>query len=399
MVSAGIVRCGLSVARMRQEGNGMHDSGCGHDVVNGTMSVLEQRQNVLVLDKHDRVAQNELTNRRSIASRNDKVLTRMYSSPNHPPEPISEDAYTRDSNIHAIRGHGFSNRSGQTYPEISSSCQEAQPPLHDSSRFLPPPNNQRLPESPLPLEKCDVAPLLRPLHPENVTQVRNKGSIGLPSAHNLLKLPEHGSHEQTGPSEAEQTFDSLIGIVLNHPMFPLIFKGVCETTTGKTPVIKNKASKVLLQRTVEKVEEHETLCRKIGWLNAQRFMNGVDLFFTVFNAAFKSLQSDERPPIPGPLHATIRASGQCERAKDADLIKEFASHFNCESTDTYAKRARPSDAARRRLENWFNENYKNPYPTPEQKQQLADECGIAMEQVRTFRFMVLKSHADVILAD
>ena len=242
----------FSSSNERQGGNGMSDSGSGDDVINGTRSVLEQRQNDVVLDNHDRVGQNELTNLRNIASRNDQVATRMYSSPNHPPELISEDAYTRDSNIHAVKGYGLNNRSSQTYPEIPSFCQEAEPLLHESSRFLPPPNYQRLPEPPLTVEKCNVAPRLRPRHPENLTQVRQIRSIGLPSAHNLQKLPEHGSHVQTGPSEAEQTFDSLIELVLNHPMFPLIFEGVRETTTGKTPIMDNKTSQVLLEQTVEK---------------------------------------------------------------------------------------------------------------------------------------------------
>ncbi len=51
-------------------------------------------------------------------------------------------------------------------------------------------------------------------------------------------------------------------------------------------------------------------------------------FFTVFNAAFKSLQSDERPPILGPLQATICASGQREGVNGADLTILFAPHLN-----------------------------------------------------------------------
>ena len=375
----------------RQKSNCILNSAHGHDVVYGTVSVLQQPQNVVNSDKHEQVPQNVSMNFRNIASRNDQVTTRINSGSNDPPKLSLEDAYTRDSHLHGISGYGLKNRGGAFV------SQEAIPPLHNPSRFLLPPNNQRLQESLLPLRKCNVASRLRPSLLENVAQVRKVRSIGLPSANNLQKLPEHGSHVQTGLSGSEQTFDSLIGIVLNHPMFPLIFKGVRETTTGKTPVMESRTSQVLLERTVEKAEEHETLCRKMGLPNAQRFMNGVDIFFAVFNAAFKSLQSDVRAPIQGPLHAMICASGQRGGANAVSPTNEFSDHFNCQTTVTPEKRAKPSAAARRRLDNWFTENYKNPYPTPEQKVQLARECGIAIKQVCTLRFTVLRSHTNVCL--
>ncbi len=377
----------------------MHDAARGHNVVNGTMSVQEQHQNVVVLDNHNRVAQNVFMNFGNIASRNNQGATRIYSGLNQPPELFSDDAYTRDSQLHAISGYPVKNLCSQSFIRIPSDSQEAHPQLHDSSRLLSPPNNRRLPASSLPLENCNNALRSHPLHPENATQVRYIRNIDVPSAHNEQKPPEHGSHVRPAPFGTEQTFDSLIEIVLNHPMFPLIFKGVCETTTGKTPVMNSKTSQVLLERTVEKVEEHETLCRKIGLSNAQKFMNGVDLYFAVFNAAFKSLQSDVRPPIPGPLHAIIFASGQREDAKDAGPTCELPSHFNHQTSDIAVKRPKLSIAARRRLDTWFKENYKNPYPTVEQKQQLARECGIATIQVCTLRLQMFKSRTNVSSAD
>ncbi len=384
----------------RQGGNAMHAIARGQDVLNETISLQEQRPNFVGLDYHDRVAQDVFVRFGNIGRRrNDAVATGTHAGLNHPPPRSSAGVPTRDPRLHGIGGYAFKNRGGQTQPRIPSGSQEAHPPSRDSPRFLPPRNNHRLPEPPSPLEKCYVAPRLRPLYPENVTQPRSICSIRVPSSRNIQKQSEHGSYTQPGASGSEQTFDSLIEIVLNHPMFPLIFKGVCETTTGKTPVIDNTRSKVLLEQTVEKVEEYETLCREQGLLNAQQYMNGVDLYFAVFNAAFKSLQSDEQPSIPAPLHAMIFASGRRERQKNAGTTDEFNSHSNRQTTDTPAKRPKPSDAARKRLDDWFKDNYKNPYPTAEEKQQLAHECGIAMEQVSTLRCPLLRCRTNVLFAD
>ncbi len=121
----------------------------------------------------------------------------------------------------------------------------------------------------------------------------------------------------------------------------------------------------------------------------------MDIFFAVFNAAFKSQQSDIRAPIQRPLHAMIWASGQRGGAKDEGPTTEFSKHFNCQTTVIPEKNPRPSAAARRRLDNWFIENYTNPHPRTVEKHQLVRERGIAIKQVCTLRFTVLRSYTNV----
>ncbi len=359
-----------------------------HDAIHGMMNMREQRENVGALNNRERVAQNVFTNFGNTVGPNSTIATTTHPGLNHPTQRFLVDAYSANSRLQGLGGYTFNHRGGQTIPRIPLVSQRANPPFRYCPGFPPRPSIRRLPKLPLPQEESDVAPRLRPLLPENVTHGRSIRSIGVLSKHKVQKLPEHGLPVQPGPSGSEQTFNSLIEIVLNHPMFPLIFKGVCETTTGQTPIIDNTRSKVLLEQTIEKLKEYETLCRETGSLNAQRFMNCVDLCFAVFNAAFQSLQSDEQPPIPEPFHSMIFASGRHEGAKATAPTSEFSSHFNRRTTDTHSKRAKPSAAARKRLDNWFKVNYKNPYPTPEQKKQLAHECGVAMEQVCALRFMV-----------
>ena len=119
----------------------------------------------------------------------------------------------------------------------------------------------------------------------------------------------------------------------------------------------------------------------------------VDIFFAVFHAAFKSQLSDARPQIFARYNfrkcATWWRHGR-------NLNQQFSLQFNCQITVTREKRAKPSAAARR-LDNWFTENFKNPYPTTEQKHQLVSGCGTAMKQVCTLRFTVLRSHSNVCL--
>ncbi len=76
------------------------------------MSVLQQPQNVVNSDKHERVPQNVSMNFRNIASRNDQVTTRINSGSNDPPKLSLEDAYTGDSHLQAISGYGLKNRDG-----------------------------------------------------------------------------------------------------------------------------------------------------------------------------------------------------------------------------------------------------------------------------------------------
>ncbi len=186
------------------------------------------------------------------------------------------DAYNRDSHLQAISGYGFKNWGGLAISKKAS------------------------PHCTIHLDFCRLSIIdvylsrLRRLQNamshlafdhsiwKCVKRVKKVLRTGLPSAHNLQKLPDHGSHVQTGSPGSEQTSDSLTGIELNHSMFPFIFESVCETTTGKMLIIDKKTSQVFLERTVEKVEEHETLCRKLkdSWTSGH-FLRGVSRCFQV----------------------------------------------------------------------------------------------------------------------
>ena len=191
-------------------------------------------------------------------------------------------------------------------------------------------------------------------------------------------------------TSADQSFDSLVRNVLHHRMFPLIFKGVYETSVGLAPLIKNRRCEDGIRRTIHESDAIEVRARREGVTAATRNIEAIDMFFAVMNAAFNALQSADQPPIPAPLHAMITA---CERVSEESRTANSDASSNPQHWETQNNngnnnnvvRPKLSDEARQILELWFNEHFENPYPTDAEKRELARQCGLQLNQVSRYR--------------
>lgn len=175
--------------------------------------------------------------------------------------------------------------------------------------------------------------------------------------------------------------------MLQDPSLLLIFKGAYETTTGFSPTINDCRTKDAIRRASAKLELIAQTSRRIGVRETLEKFDSVDFFFCVLDTAFKSLQAEIQPPIPSILHNTMSSCSKLPHQIPAmrnDKSPIYSGTQNSQSkgqTLDGPQRAKLSDSARERLEQWFQNNFEHPYPTKEQKLQLAQECAMRIGQV------------------
>lgn len=301
-------------------------------------------------------------------------------------------------------------------PGLSSLVRDANNPARSGSSFAPPAVSQQLPSRSLPLRQCYVSPHSSarrandyasgsppppPAPQQRTTSIRTVGippvSVArsgfanpLPSIQRALIPP---SNERP---RSETTFQGLVQNVLHHPSLPLIFKATYETSLGTNLHVSDRRANDAIKRAMMEMERIEAISRREGVASVAKSFAAIDLFFSVLLCAFKALQSEDQPPIPSPLHTIINVCAKLSdnNANGVGSPVESTStpsppqqnHQQCKTagaSNNMAPTVRPklSDEARQILENWFQDNFANPYPTDAVKKELAHRCGLQLNQV------------------
>lgn len=215
----------------------------------------------------------------------------------------------------------------------------------------------------------------------NSTQSRQETLHQVSSQSNVNRNSYVTENPQTG-----KTFDGLVDDIRQHQLLPLILKRAYESSLGISPFINDQKTKDELRRASRKSEFIEDKSRRAGVQEALKQVDTVDFFFCLLNAALKSLAADFQPPISSILHNTLSSCAQLPKSRGQGTdspTTTVGSPIEQTYDPTLAGSARPklSDYARNRLDEWFNDNFQNPYPTKEQKLLLARDCGIKFNQV------------------
>ncbi len=328
-------------------------------------------------------------------------LDGLYSTGRHPCTPLAMSAHCErdNSNVELTVNSCDSAITGDRHEALSPTPMayrlpglpmiEGEPlksPLF-AENSLPPLGNHETPPSYLPsshricLPRPDVSSRnnLLSASPTSIMTggALNSTSLTPASAHSAIS-----NRRSNGSVRRGRTFDGLVDDILQHPSFPLIFKGAYQSSTGIPPKITDARTADAIQLASEKSEAIEEAARSIGVHETLERVNTIDFFFCVLNAAFKSLQAELQPPLSSSLHSTMNSCAQAPA--NGGTLGSFGSANAPPTPDSLpddSMKSKLSEYARNRLEEWFVEHFSNPYPTKEEKMMLAQECELTIGQV------------------
>lgn len=168
----------------------------------------------------------------------------------------------------------------------------------------------------------------------------------------------------SGGNDGEQaSFDRLLSEIVTHPAAALLMHSAFTTASGGDAPSVDGPSGAALRDVEAKIHRIVDIARVDGIAEACRHSSSLDVFLAAFYSSIKMMRGN---PVQ-PLHATLTACA----AKPA-----------VESVMT--TRPKLSASARDKMEKWFNDHFENPYPTDEEKKNLAEECGIHLNQVNNY---------------
>ncbi len=280
-------------------------------------------------------------------------------------------------------------------PAVSTLVRNTQLPVPNGSRYGSPVSPQ-LPPHTSPLRHCYVSPHsstrreLSSTPPSRAPAIRTVGIPPVTATRSLPSIQKALIPPSNERPRSEQTFSGLVQHVLHHPLLPLVFKGTYETATNTAPSIADRRTEEAIRRALAETDRIEALSRRDGLMAVMGDVQGMDLFFTVLVAAFRALQGPLQPPIPSPLHSMISVCAKLPETNVGSPIESTSEPSPpLKGKNPNAGRPKISEEARQILDDWFQKNFENPYPTDAQKRELARKCGLQLNQVCcTSRFSV-----------
>ncbi len=226
--------------------------------------------------------------------------------------------------------------------------------------------------------------------PQSKTLFGNRlpGISNLVGLHLLAPKNELTTPPQQPPSEMperEMNFESLVQIILQHPLFPLVFKGAYEVCTATSPKLPDPHSEMVIEFATNECKRlRELACNPES--QSKLSEQGVDLFLVALHTALDALKAPTQP-IPAPLHSMMKA---CENPPVLSKInvskRSPSSSSSTPISPSFLEHRKPklSEKAKRILESWFYANYDNPYPDDETKQWLAEQCNLELKQINNY---------------
>ncbi|PXF43904.1 Pre-B-cell leukemia transcription factor 3 [Gracilariopsis chorda] len=191
-------------------------------------------------------------------------------------------------------------------------------------------------------------------------------------------------HLESAFAAEHSNYNALVASIARHPFFVLLFKRVFAAT-GTHPFDADATLSDVLSASERKAMAVRHGAETRGVSGAVSHFSAVDVFLSALLTAL----SDVRCGFPSVANDTLRHAlvtvsnsqrlGGSSRGALSVWKDERHIHKGVSSGRTPL-----SEKAKAALERWFHENLENPYPTIEQKLELARTCSMSLNSVNNW---------------